>query len=89
MDRKVKNVSTEEWDFEIALENFAPGRVRDGPEISARNIFYRSDRNFCVVEPGPAEVIPTAEFRFENLKEPICCPVSFCAPYQPSKAAIV
>ncbi len=79
MNRTVKNSTTEEWDYEIVLERPAPSKALDGPEVGARNIFYRSDRNFCVVEPGSADAIPTADFHFENLKEPICCPVSFYA----------
>lgn len=71
MEKIVKDKTTEEGEFGISLPNPAADERAEEPEVRARNIFYRSDRNFAVITPGRSLAESKVEFTFESLSDPI------------------
>jgi hypothetical protein len=87
MEKFIKDGTTEEGDYEIVLASTpqpssAPSSNCGSRTISitARNIFYRADRNYCIITPGSSNEVPALEFHFEKLKDPIYCAASFFRP---------
>lgn len=70
MGKTTKDNTTTEEDCKIGDENI---------QISFRNIFYRTARNFAIINPERLAAADGIEFHFENLSKPMICP----AYYQP------
>jgi hypothetical protein len=81
MNRHARAETTEEKEFVIEKSEGKTGG------ITARNIFYRSDRNFAVICPDRIAETDGVRFFFENLKLPIACPAYFSRAPAAGKAA--
>lgn len=77
MAKIAKDKTTEEADYKIITSKPAPDTIFNNSLVIARNIFYRSDRNFVVMKLTKNRKNTEVVFHFENLSFPIISPVTF------------